>query len=479
MFLTITKVGRTLNQPPNLWEISGFEVMASDRMEHGSALRVKGQETSLWSLDMDSKHYYHIVPNTARREIESDFILRVFSTKPIVLESVNPIPQYVMRGDWRRVGDLDSTGGPLKILHASDGTYRDNPKWCQNPQFHVEIADPFGKEEMYLKVVVRRIDNRKDAQNSKGGHRASNAHEHHHHHGSSNAAGGSSNDTKRSDANVGLVICKAQLLDESHKGGKKKPPRQNILGELLPNKMSSLKKHKNQNVEEMMRHMELNQPKTILRTLSIDPNEFHLVSTFCSKTDACIFFPKIPRAWIPNGLLLIPCLSEKNAKASFDIEVYASERIYMNPLPETYSRTIAGDWADNSSGGNHLNPQTWKKNPKFTLKLHFPVNSEEPAHVRITLARVGTNWRNMSRRDTVGCMIGFYIFVNHANELRPYYDSNFVPDNEISTEPTFTLPQLGHGESYTIMPTTFADGKLGPFVLSILSEFEFTITRDK
>jgi hypothetical protein len=93
-------------------------------------------------MSLDSRHYYHIVPNTARQELETDFILRVFATKPIVLESVSPIPQYSLRGDWRRVGDLDSTGGPLKISH-SDGTPRENPKWCQNPQFHVEIAGGF------------------------------------------------------------------------------------------------------------------------------------------------------------------------------------------------------------------------------------------------------------------------------------------------------------------------------------------------
>jgi hypothetical protein len=38
---------------------------------------------------------------------------------------------------------------------------------------------------------------------------------------------------------------------------------------------------------------------------------------------------------------------------------------------------------------------------------------------------------------------------------------------------------INHGESYTIMPTTFGESKVGSFVLSILSEFEFAITKDK
>ena len=162
--------------------------------------------------------------------------------------------------------------------------------------------------------------------------------------------------------------------------------------------------------------MELTQPKTILRKLSVNPDSFHLTTSFCSKTESCVFFPKIPRAWIPNGLLVVPCLNEKNIKGSFDLEVYASEKIFLNALPETYSRSIAGDWVDSASGGNHLNA-TWKKNPKFTLKFHYPVHSEDSAHVRITLARVGTNWRSQSKRDTVGCMIDT-ISIKQKNSCR-------------------------------------------------------------
>lgn len=137
----------------------------------------------------------------------------MFSTKPIVLESVNPIPQYVLPGEWRRVGDMDSTGGPLKVQH-SDGAFRDNPKWCQNPQYHVEIADPFGKEEMYLKVVLKRTDHR---QQHKGGHRGGHSHDHDH---------------KKLESHVGLVICKADQLQEEGPKHRKKPPKQNVMGEV-------------------------------------------------------------------------------------------------------------------------------------------------------------------------------------------------------------------------------------------------------
>lgn len=147
-----------------------------------------------------------------------DFILRVFSTKPIVLESVNPLPQYVLPGEWRRLGDTDSTGGPLRLQH-SDGVFRDNPKWCQNPQYHVEVADPFGKEEVFLKIVLKRTDHRAPAHH-KGGHRTTTDHGH----------GG--HDQKKLDAHIGLVICKADRLQEEGPKHKKKPPKQNVMGEV-------------------------------------------------------------------------------------------------------------------------------------------------------------------------------------------------------------------------------------------------------
>jgi hypothetical protein len=137
-----------------------------------------------------------------------------------------------------------------------------------------------------------------------------------------------------------------------------------------------------------------------------------------------------------------------------------------------------GDWSDTTAGGSHLTP-TWKKNPKYILKFHYPVNTIDPCRIRITLAKYGPHWKNMVKKDTVGCMIGFYIFIqNKLGDLSQVYESVFSVDNELSTDPTFVLEQLGHDEVYVIMPTTYAEGKLGSFVLSLLSEFEFSIQKD-
>jgi len=147
---------------------------------------------------------------------------------------------------------------------------------------------------------------------------------------------------------------------------------------------------------------------------------------------------------------------------------------------------LLGDWTDSSSGGNHLNPGTWKKNPKYAVRFLQPMTSDEPIFTRISLARVGANWKIMSKKDTIGCMIGFYVFISSSNnkndynnELRPFYESIFIPEDEVTTDVTFKLPQIAHGESYIIMPSTYGEGKVGSFVLSILSEYEFSLVKDK
>lgn len=208
----------SLHVPLHLWEVSQFEVVGTDKFENGPII-ARGQETSIWQVEVDHRHYYHIVPNTPRRGKEGDFILRVFSSRPLYMETIPPISLTSIVSEWKRVGDLDTTGGPPSILQA-DGTKKDNPKFCQNPQYHLQIANPYGKDEVYLKVVVRKQDHRQghsSKSNSKSGSSANNA-----------AA-----DEKRLNAMVGLVVSKAEVLDETAGKSKKKQPRQNKLGEVM------------------------------------------------------------------------------------------------------------------------------------------------------------------------------------------------------------------------------------------------------
>lgn len=137
-------------------------------------------------------------------------MLRIFSSKHIQVEPVPAIHVAVHSGEWKRIGDLDTTGGP-PTTQQTDGTHKDNPKWCQNPQYHVQIADPYGKDEIYLKIVVRKIDNK----HAKAAQKAT-----------------SSTEEKKANASVGLVVCKAEVLEDAASKIKNKAPRQNKLGEV-------------------------------------------------------------------------------------------------------------------------------------------------------------------------------------------------------------------------------------------------------
>jgi hypothetical protein len=64
----------TLNVPTHLWEVTQFEVVATDKNESSprNDRELKGQETSIWQLHFDTKHYYHIVPNTPKKDREGN-----------------------------------------------------------------------------------------------------------------------------------------------------------------------------------------------------------------------------------------------------------------------------------------------------------------------------------------------------------------------------------------------------------------------
>lgn len=232
------------------------------------------------------------------------------------------------------------------------------------------------------------------------------------------------------------------------------------------------------------------EPKLILRKLHVHNNEYQLITTYEHKQEACVFYPRLPRSWFPNGLLVVPSLSEKGVRGKFDLEVYCSEPVTVTQLPETFARSIAGDWNEHTAGGSHIFPSSWKKNPKFLLHLHYPMNQGtgqlEAARVRITIARHGNNWKNIVKKDTVGCMIGFYLFIGHGHsgnnntigDIVQYFESTFVASDECITDVGFTLPPLHPDEYYVIMPTTFSEGKFGSFILSVMSEVEFQLVKE-
>jgi hypothetical protein len=235
------------------------------------------------------------------------------------------------------------------------------------------------------------------------------------------------------------------------------------------------------------------------RKISLDPLYFHASTTFCSRHEACMYLPKAPRSWMPDGLIIIPYLSERGARGTFDIEIYSSGNVVLEQLPGQLCHSLGGDWNENCAGGSHL-CTTFKKNPHFYLDLFppkprpttngspsrqaiQPTVEEQSCNVRIALARCGASWRSLCRTDAVGCMIGFYVYIvtregGTTDNHKLIHETVFAPTEEVSTEVGFTLDYLPHGQSYMIVPTTFTEGKHGSFVLSIAANCEYHFVRE-
>lgn len=392
----------------------------------------------------------------------------MFSSVPLVLERVPSMVCTTVVGEWTKNSHTDSTGGPPKLTIPSEEksavkktTVVENSKWCQNPQFHLRVEDDIDVDEVYVKIVARRID------------KVSNSRQ-------TNAGG-----DVHKDSAIGLVVCKPEIQEElkshSSKIGK---PRLNPFGEVIQSKPSSLKK-------TSARGGIMGKPEEhkIERKIALNPLYWSQTSTFVSKSESCLYFPKIPRAWMPDGLIVVPCLNDKNVRGQFELDVFSNCKVTIEQLPETTTRSVAGEWTEGASGGSHICP-SYKKNPRFTLALRpHMVKPGQPqpspyASLRISLSKTGSTWRALCRKDAVGCMVGFYVFLVTQNEhgaetMRPIYESTFAPTEEVTTEPGFNLEYLhSSADSYVIMPTTFDEGKHGSFVLSVSAECDFSLMRE-
>ena len=323
---------------------------------------------------------------------------------------------------------------------------KENPKWCQNPQFHIGLKDKFAKTDLHMKIVVRRTD--KPQKTAKGA----------------------------IPETLSFVVCKAECLEDSQplrkKGG---GPRQNALGELIPAKESSLRRKQFKD-EHMSNQVGRDTGKTILRRTSVPKDGFVVFTTGHPKTEACVYFPHLPRSWLSNGLIIVPSLSAVGAKGNFVVEVFSSETLDVTQIPEQFMKSVAGEFTPNLSGGSHV-CENWKKNPRMILKLLSRDMQRIPVKLRITISRHGDSWGPACRSDAVGNMIGFYVFKTENGAMELVQEVPLVPDKEVSTDPSFALEPLGDTEDYIVMPATFSEGKLGSFVVSVACDCEVSLTR--
>ena len=77
--------------------------------------------------------------------------------------------------------------------------------------------------------------------------------------------------------------------------------------------------------------------------------------------------------------------------------------------------------------------------------------------------------------NLVGCMIGFYVYAAsqdlNTNSILNTEGKKFVPWNEISEEMVLD----GNQDGYMIMCATYEPQKLGPFILSLSTDVDFTL----
>lgn len=150
-------------------------------------------------------------------------------------------------------------------------------------------------------------------------------------------------------------------------------------------------------------------------------------------------------------------------------------------LEDSKNSVLTGKWSEKTAGGCHLYDKafeqkqesfTWVNNPKYLLKLE----TRERLPVKIVLSRPEKAWKKSIGMNLVGCMIGFYVYPGGQTASKEIILNTegikFVPWNEISE----TLILDGNQDGYVIMPATYESAKQGPFILSVATTCEFSLT---
>eukprot|EP00753_Platysulcus_tardus_P008548 PLAT16095.1.p1 GENE.PLAT16095.1~~PLAT16095.1.p1 ORF type:complete len:894 (-),score=525.29 PLAT16095.1:252-2933(-) len=444
-----------------LWEQDPSEVVA-DAASASFSSRFPQREVTKGSIKLLPRYNYIVVPHTLNRGVESGFTLRMFAKNELRVDALPETYTLTFEGSWEHTVVRDTAGGPLR----SQTKYglRDNSSWCQNPQYCLTL--PEGEDgPVTVSVVVERTD----SAGVKAGRRE-----------------GSTNYT-------GVIICRApQEKEENPRRRRPVAERQDPLGLARASRAaaaaaaaSSSKLDDGGKMEDAMASKlgedggdDDDLPP---RKLQVESSEWCQSSDYSSRDIASTLLTGLTAEFVGRGLLLVPTLMQKGLEGSYRLRVSSDRPVMVRELPEGRQQTIAGEWAEASSVGCHLQAE-WKRNPKFHLALH----SMEPAKVRITLSRSEERWRRQVTKDAVGCMIGFYIFPGTKisrdaggiyHEGKPWNESTFVPMHSVSTPTNFYLDPLPEGEVYTIVAATFGPKKRGPFYLTVTSDQEFSLRK--
>lgn len=308
----------------------------------------------------------------------------------------------------------ESTAGGRRVLRNG----KDNPLWCRNPQYFLNVS-----AVTLLKIILRKTNRLRQSK----GH------------------------------TVGLVVCQAPKKASNKK-----------------NQAATMKKTKT-STQVAEKEVETFDKE---RKLQILPNEWFVESHYQHEEISCLYL-KLEQNHGP--FLIVPSLSTEGIQCSYSLTIYSNNPVTLDRLHDAKNIVISGDWKQTNAGGSHLydasfirqlEKNTWANNPKYILKFA----PAENVRAKITISRPERLWSSKIARNTVGCMMGIYIF--DAAIGKPAVDSwlrkpEFMPLNEVEEILEEDNPRE---QGYIIMPTTYESGMKGPFVLSVSSDDEFTLS---
>ena len=153
---------RKTAEHPRCWELDPSELVA-DSASATSRPRFSQREVSKGSIKLDPGHCTtscRTRPCAGARASSS-----CASSRPRAPTSRSRLPEaksVYLPGVWERQPERETAGGPLRLMGKGAGL-RDNPKWCQNPQFHLSLPEELGSNSVDVKLVLRRTDNAADA----------------------------------------------------------------------------------------------------------------------------------------------------------------------------------------------------------------------------------------------------------------------------------------------------------------------------
>ncbi|KAG7390887.1 hypothetical protein PHYPSEUDO_006371 [Phytophthora pseudosyringae] len=504
---------------------------------------------------------YYLVPYTTNAKVEMEFFLRVVAPQPVRVERVPPIMSVVRTGRWRAddggaangdtngalaggtssTGEMANAGGPLLTLPLpqSHVAGEENPAWCQNPQFWVRFAERSPRElrrlrkllsakaHVTIKVVLRKTSHRASL-GSKTRQQREAAKDR------ANLVGITAVRATPAISTPPVIVGGSGSSAATQLRAHVKGQKTNFLGEIIDSPFAKAtaiserlirgtKAPSNQKSEKIADDLdddgeapEQAEPGSVSGNfptpkLVVKPTEWCRLSSYTSPASACMYLRKVPKEWLlasdspsavtssgGGGLFLIPTLGEPGAEGSFELQVDSDFPLLVDELPKGAGavQSMPGEWTAAKSGGCHLHPD-WRQNPKFYLQMQ----GVRPAKVRVTLTRSEREWKSRCQRDSVGTMIGFYLFRGGSGKLlrpadasaeggsanstthpivingRAWSETDFVPLHSVSSPSELVLSAAAKG-GYVIVPATYEPGRLGKFVLSVQCDAEFALTCD-